>query len=582
MIVGVDFGTTNTRVATWDPEVRGLPDPLMIGKGGTPTMPSVVAFERAPGGQVGICAVGEDADAIEEDAPNIKVMRNIKRWALASDPSVRQTLESMPKTQLPQWTRWPPEFNPDKRCFELWGKSFPVGEIISAIISEALKRAGLQDMPLELRAACPVHSDFIYRRDMVNIFSRLGFRGKVTWVTEEPLLYVALAYSLGRLDEGSYLVYDFGGGSFDCALATVEREHDTMRLIVYAADGNPLLGGMDIDERLSKQLNYDGPPNLLRLAKEQVCLNPSGPGQSLPGGVKLSWLDMETMLKTERFIEQTVQMMMQAYQQAKLIWKRTSGGPPMGEILEENSNGVIRRTVWQLREHDMAGDVDKVLLFGGTTRIPSICQRLEKIFGADRVVAASQLFPAFSEPELTAVALAASYTAREDYVPLYVNRLPCRVVLHLRQASGEQKTEYVPYFRLPWRPTAPYISTTLRLSFGESAQYQATVEDADGGVLHSTGWREARIPSCGAHANRLRIVFDRFGRLWLQMEAGWESAPAINELVELLEMPPWQTSAQRTALQRMWKIQREYEESERSRTLRNLTRNPFGWGEDVG
>lgn len=575
MIVGIDFGTTNTRVAIWEPQARGLPDLKMPGKGMTTVMPSIVAFQRTPGGRIVIQAVGEDADELQS-GPNREVVRNIKRWALASDPFVREALESMPSTP------WLPYLNVEKRSIELWGQSIAIGEIILAIIREALKRVGLLNMSPELRAACPVHSDFIYRQDMVDVFSRLGFISKVTWVTEEPLLFLALAYSLGRLGEGSYLVYDFGGGSFDSALATVEREQDAVNLTVYAADGNPLLGGMDIDEKLRARLKYDGPPNLLRLAKEEVCRNPSTPGIDLPGGFRLSWFDVEAVLKEERFIERTVDMMMNVYRQAKLIWKRPPDAPPLGEILEEDSNGVIKRRIWQLGEHDLASDVDKVLLFGGTTRIPSVVQRLENIFGSEKVVVASQLLPAFREPELTAVALSASYTPGEHYVPLYVNRLPCRVILRLRQASAEQKTEYVPFCRLPAsKPSAPYISKTLVLSPGESAEYEATVEDADAGLLHTTGWREARMPSYHCYANRLRIMIDRFGRIWLHMMTGREDNP-FNDQVELLEIPPWQTSAQRAALERMWKIQREYEESERARTLRNITRNPYGWGEDVG
>ncbi len=570
MIVGIDFGTTNTRIATWESEVGGLPELKMPGKLGMTTMPSVVSFRRRPGGGAEIEAVGEDADILQPNATR-EVIRNIKRWALASDPFMRRSLESMSSTP------WPKYWNPEKQSMDLWGQPIAIDKIIMAIISEALRRVGLENIPSQIRAACPVHSDYLFRHGLANIFSKLKFISKVTWVTEEPLLFLALAYSQGRLNEGSYLVYDFGGGSFDCVIATVERNHGAVNLIVYAADGDPLLGGMDIDEELKARLKYDGPTNLLRLAKEQMCSNPSTPSLQLPGNIKLSWSDIEAVLHDRRLIERTIAVMMSVYRQAKTIWKRPLNGPPLGEILEIDSNGVIKQTVSKLREQDLARDIDKVLLFGGTTRIHSVVQRLENIFGSKKVVMASHLLPAFQEPELTAVALGAAYPPREQYTPLFVNRLPCRVTLHLRQSSGTQNIEYIPFCRI----SRSYISSTLALSHSGTAEYEAIVEDADGGLLYNTGWRDCHMPEYHAYPNRIGIVIDPFGRLWLDMITGKEEDP-LHDQIDLIEIPPWQTSAQRAALKLMWDRQRKYEESERASFWRRLTRNPFGWGEDVG
>jgi len=577
MIIGIDFGTTNTRIAAWEPELGGLPA-LKMFKSGMTTMPSVISFRRKARGGAEIEAIGEDADGLGESTATREVIRNIKRWALASDPFVRRVLENS------RSTRWPKYWNPGQRSIELWGQSIAISEIIMGIINQALKRVGLENISSELRAACPVHSDYLYRRDMVDIFSEGGFVSKLTGVTEEPLLFLALAYSQGRLDEGSYLVYDFGGGSFDCALATVERQHGVLNLIVYAADGDPLLGGMDVDEMLKTKLAYDGPPHLLRLAKEAVCRNPSGPSQLLKGGIRLSISDVEDVLREGNFVGRTLDVMMSVYRQAKMMWKRPPDSPPLGENLEVDSSGMVRRTIWKLREHDLASDIDKVLLFGGTTRIPYVVQELENIFGSKKVVTASQLLTAFREPELTAVALGAAYPPREQYTPLYVSRLPCRVTLRVRQGSGEQKAEYVPFSRLPIsRPPRPWISETLAIasSSSESAKYEVTVEDPDGKVLRNIGPLGVRMPDLIVPAKWLRIVVDRFGRIWLDMMTGKEN-DRWHETVELLEIPPWQTSAQRTALERTWKMVRENKRAEHARAMHILTHNPYGWGVDVG
>ena len=51
-VVGIDFGTTNVRIATWDPNGDLPPEPQLIGEGGVAYMPAVVALHRQPGGNV--------------------------------------------------------------------------------------------------------------------------------------------------------------------------------------------------------------------------------------------------------------------------------------------------------------------------------------------------------------------------------------------------------------------------------------------------------------------------------------------------------------------------------------------------
>ena len=56
-IVGVDFGTTNVRIASWDSSLEDVaPRPILVGQGDSYTMPAVVAFQREPGG--GISTLG--------------------------------------------------------------------------------------------------------------------------------------------------------------------------------------------------------------------------------------------------------------------------------------------------------------------------------------------------------------------------------------------------------------------------------------------------------------------------------------------------------------------------------------------
>ena len=78
-IVGVDFGTTNVRIAVWDSsEPNSVPQPVEFD--GSTTMPAVIAFQRQPNGDVST-VVGVGADGLE-DGDDTLVVRNIKRWAV--------------------------------------------------------------------------------------------------------------------------------------------------------------------------------------------------------------------------------------------------------------------------------------------------------------------------------------------------------------------------------------------------------------------------------------------------------------------------------------------------------------------
>ena len=81
-VIGVDFGTTNVRIATWDSEQDLPPEPKLIGAGATTVMPAVVALRREAGGKVSIIA-GEEAASGTGGPDDTVVIPNIKRLALS-------------------------------------------------------------------------------------------------------------------------------------------------------------------------------------------------------------------------------------------------------------------------------------------------------------------------------------------------------------------------------------------------------------------------------------------------------------------------------------------------------------------
>ncbi len=546
-VVGVDFGTTNIRISTWDSsQPDHPPQPRLIGEGDTPTMPAVIAFRRQPRGDISTI-VGEDADSIsKKDEPDTVVVRNIKRWALANDPYVRWCLDSK-NAPRPEW------WNPETRSVEVWDRRIPVGEIMRLILAEAFQRAGISG-DFEWRAGCPVHADMEYRSELAQALSEFGKGKKVAQVVEEPILFLTLAHKLEKLQPGSYLVYDLGGGSFDCAIAEVEPNG---RMTVYASNGQPLMGGATIDELLAKRLSldYEDYQGLLRIAKEQ--LTPSNP-EYLDGDINLSWLDVEDELNKYQFLGWTLTALREAYITAKVIWKREDGTSPVGGIPS-------------LRLEDMprafCNNLDRVILFGGSTKSPYFHERLTAIFGVDKVIRAEDLVPEeIPDPELTALSAGACYFVGEGYAPLYVNRLPARVTL--RDTKTGAQVEYEPYqhFVPNFNPAKPFISDRLPQGTDAGSEYELIVADADGEELENklVGFDRAggtRSP---------QLVVDTFGRIGVDSNG--------SRWVEV-ENPPWQTERQRQVLQSIMDRQRQFEQSEQERIHIHglLNENPFGW-----
>ncbi len=626
-VVGIDLGTTNLRVSTWDPESGQLPQPLTIGQGDAYTMPTVVAFRRQPGGEVETI-VGEDADNLEDNSNQV-VVRNVKRFALAHDPFVRWHLEV-------RETGWPSWWNRDSRCIQIWGQEFPVKDLLSLMLQEAFRRAELEP-GFEWRAGCPVHAGLTYRSELAQVITDLGGAGKgeVSRIVEEPLLLLALAHELGALKPdtdkpvSSYMVYDLGGGSFDCALCQVGAR----QMIIYGADGNPVIGGSDIDHLLAGYLEHTGNPNLLRLAKEVV--GPSTP-QNLPGGKTLSWEDYKRAVKEGQFITKTLSAMRDAYIGAKYIWRRNwddvppevienalkelEAAPneesylrehfewlwertdvPSGEVIQRNPETRDVKFVWQLNWADMAGDIDGIILCGGPTKSPVFLAEIQNRFGDTRVIPTAELIPPeIPDPELTAISAGACYAYSGEYSPLYVNRLPVRITLEDLQ-TGE-KVHYEPYSPLAPSPRQPFGNFKSRDSLREEpddphsdTRYELTVTTPEGVLLKTTNpdneeaerqpvgkeYRDTEEnPSINTRLvnHKLRLVIDRLGRVGVEQEAD----QSVAKEYKVITSHSWQTEEQKRAIRQTQLLDKFFKKLEKARTHQALARNPWGWQEHAG
>ena len=574
-IVGVDFGTTNIRISTWDSGQNVPPEVKRIGSEGTGTMPAVVAFQKNDDGEVEV-VVGEEADALQDEENKTLVIRNIKRYALSSDAYVNWHLDvrryqEEAKGKISDWPQ--KEWDAEKRCFRVLGEEFPIWELIRSMLAEAFQRSEIIG-DFEWRAGCPVHADMPYREGLAQALLQVTGKANVEWISEEPILFLTLARRLGDLKEGSYLVYDLGGGSFDCTLVEVKADE----MLIYGADGHPLLGGADVDSGLAKNVGYTGQPNLLRQAKER--LSRSNPSEVLNDGTIITLGDVETVLREERFAQKSISTTRDSYVAAKTLWKRNENAsentPTIGEIVaQDNMTGEVR-FVWQLTWDDMAHDVDKIILVGGPTKSEYFLREIAKRFGKGKIITATDLLPTLigtPNLELVSISMGACYSFQDSYDPFYLNRIPARITLqdlqtgakveyessqHFNYRLDDSKTER-PVIRVS-DPFAPFVSASLTQEKSDPHEYELTItypngvlfpdpEDnssparysIDGFLESGVAGNDLRLP-----ATSLRLIIDRFGRVGVEKHSSGPGLP-WSKMFLIVKTPPWQTGLQREA-----------------------------------
>ena len=560
-IVGIDFGTTNVRISTWDQDDpdAGLPQSRLIGRGDTTVMPVVVALQRMGEGDISI-VVGEDADALENSDDTL-VISNIKRWALSNDSYVKWRLEISD-------TEWPTWWNPEQGCVEAWGQHYQVKELISAILKQAVERANLPEQ-FEWRAGCPVQSGYDYRSMLAEVITDLAGQGRVEWVIDEPVLFLAAAQrnidpdSQARL-LGSYLVYDLGGGSFDCALVDVR---DDGEMVVFGADGDPLLGGSNVDRALANR--FSGPVNQLRGAKEAV--SPDNPSFPTVGGTTLTWQDVEGELKAGNFIQRSLMAMRDAYISARSV--------VFGSIMEENEETGEVRFVWQRDYSDMARDLDGIIMFGGPTRSPFFKENLSRWFGETKVMLASDLIGGVADPEITGVSMGACYFPSGNNFHQVPTRLPYQVALENTSTGlDEDRVHYRPHqhFVDSFKPAEQFESPWLDQDRANPQQYELTITDPDGVVLERQAVDGYLEEDRRQPATSLRLVIDRLGPVYVEKRSVGAGLP-WSKKISVVENPPWQTDEQRERLETLRQRQRDRERGlivQAQIQLEEVTRHP--------
>lgn len=226
--VGIDLGTTNSLVAT----VRSGYAECLADEQGRITLPSVVRYQ-----QDSVPEVGTDALKAQRIDP-ANTISSAKRL-------IGRTLEDI-KNQSE--TRYLPyHFTNDERIISIHtraGNKTPID--VSADILRVLKTRAENTLGGELAGAVitvPAYFDDAQRQATKDAARLAGLH--VLRLLNEPTA-AAIAYGLDNAAEGTFIVYDLGGGTFDVSVLTLSRG----LFEVKATNGNSALGGDDFDQRL--------------------------------------------------------------------------------------------------------------------------------------------------------------------------------------------------------------------------------------------------------------------------------------------------------------------------------------------
>lgn len=328
-IIGIDLGTTNSCVAIMENgEVTIIPNP----EGGR-TTPSVVAFKN------GERLVGEVAKRQAITNPDNTVM-SIKRHMGTKH---RVTLEGK-------------EYTPEQ---------------ISAFILQYLKQAAESYLGQPVKEAVitvPAYFNDAQRQATKDAGRIAGL--EVKRIINEPTA-AALAYGLDKTGkEETILVYDLGGGTFDVSI--LEIADGTFEVISTAGDNR--LGGDDFDQRIMDWL--------IANFKRDYAVDLSADKMA-----------MQRLKDASEKAKKELSSVMQTQISLPFISMGSSGPLHLEATLtrakfQELTHDLLERTVGPIRQalkdaNLTANDIDKVILVGGSTRMPAVVDLIKRELGKD-------------------------------------------------------------------------------------------------------------------------------------------------------------------------------------------------------
>ena len=328
-IIGIDLGTTNSCVAV----LEGGEPVVIPNAEGNRTTPSVVAFSKTGERMVGQVAKRQAVTNAERTVSSIK----------------RHMGEDYHVT--------------------LNGKSYTPQEI-SAMILQKLKadaEAYLGQSVTEAVITVPAYFSDAQRQATKDAGKIAGL--DVKRIINEPTA-AALAYGLDKESEQKIMVYDLGGGTFDVSILDIG---DGV-IEVLATAGDTHLGGDDFDQRIMDYLVSEfKKAEGIDLSGDKVAM------QRLKEAAEKAKIELSGMTTTNVNLP---------YITADATGPKHLDVTLTRAKFNELTADLVERTMKPVRQAMSdaglnASDLHKVLLVGGSTRIPAVQEAVKKITGSE-------------------------------------------------------------------------------------------------------------------------------------------------------------------------------------------------------
>ena len=327
-VIGIDLGTTNSCVSV----LEGGTPTVIANPEGNRTTPSVVAFKN---GEIIVGLAAKNQMVTNKDT-----VSSIKRH---------------------MGTSYKAKVN---------GKSYTPEEISAMILSDLKKTAEayLGEKVTKAVITVPAYFNDSQRQATKNAGKIAGL--EVERIINEPTA-AALAYGLDKQDKTEQiLVYDLGGGTFDVSI--LELGDGVFE--VKSTSGNNKLGGDDFDARIVDYLvDTFKKDNGIDLSKDKMAM------QRLKDAAEKAKKDLSGMTQTQislPFISQG--------EDGPLHLEMNLTRAKFEDLIRDLVDSTVKPVRDALKEAKLkASDIDKVLLVGGSTRIPCVQELVKKELGKE-------------------------------------------------------------------------------------------------------------------------------------------------------------------------------------------------------
>ena len=350
-VIGIDLGTTNSCVSV----VEGGNPEIIVNAEGKRTTPSIVSFKE------GDRSVGDPAKRQAVTNPK-NTIYSVKRFIGSKFSEVSKEAKKMPYSVV--------KGSGGAVTIEVGDKSY-VPQEISAVVLQNLKKTAedyLGEKVTEAVITVPAYFNDAQRNATKEAGEIAGL--KVLRIINEPTA-AALAYGMDKQNKDmTVAVYDLGGGTFDVSI--LELGDGVFE--VKSTNGDTHLGGDNFDEKIIDWLLSEfKDENGMDLSKDAGAL------QRLREASEKAKVELSNSNSTEINLPYITadstgpKHLVRTLSRAKF--------ESMVEDLVKRSLSPCRKALKDAKLK--VGDIDEILLVGGSTRIPAVQEAVKKLFGKD-------------------------------------------------------------------------------------------------------------------------------------------------------------------------------------------------------